>query len=469
MNPHLIRRIVLCCLCAVLVSGQARALTYPTGFNLVQVPDPLAATNPEYPLDPLPVPSVGQPFFDHHFGTILTRATQSFNLRHEYSRFDPFNADQSLIILHEFLGGDFAAYRTNSFPFDTAANRVTSLFPLDEPRWDPTDPNTAWGLERDGFKILKMNVQNGQFSTVKDFASDSTLGPIISDHPDLYRITSKNEGESSADKRYWTLGLQGSDDDYRLQYLFCWDRQLDQVVGVLPLSKDEAALIDWVGMSPLGNWVLIGGDSGSGNTAGLTMADRQLTTFHQLAASTAHSDIGLDSQGREVIVMQNTATDFIDLIPIALDTVPVTDAGGYAASAIIPLIRLNYAGDTNGFQGGVHISCNCSGYCLVSTYTAPDLPEQNWLDRTIVLARLNRSKPAVWYLAKVHNSTGSYWEETQATISNNGKKVVWASNWGNGAGSEQVFVMQLDMPPLPGEPPKIKSKGLPWSILLLGD
>jgi hypothetical protein len=466
MNPRVLRRIVLCGLCAVLVSGQAGALTYPAGFNLVRVPAPLAATNPEYPLLLMPVPPAGQPFFDHHFGTILTRATQYLNQRHEYSRFDPFNADQSLIILHEFFAGNFTVYRTGSFPYDTSANRVTSLFPLDEPRWDPTDPNTVWGLE--GFRILKMNVQNGLISTVKDFAADPVLGPIISDpHLGLYRITTRNEGESSADKRYWALGLQGSADDYRLQYLFCWDRQLDQVVGVMPLSMDEAALIDWVGMSPLGNWVLIGGGAGSGRTAGLTMADRELTAFHQLAAATAHSDIGLDSQGQEVIVMQNTATDYIDLIPIAPETVPVTDAGGYGTSTISPLIRLYYADDANGLQSGVHISCNCKGFCVVSTYTAPDLPEQNWLDRTIVLASLNKIKPALWYLAKVHNTTSAYWEETQAAISNDGKKVVWASNWSANVGMEQVFMMQLDMPSLAEETPR--SRGLPWSILLLRD
>ena len=165
--------------------------------------------------------------------------------------------------------------------------------------------------------------------------------------------------------------------------------------------------------------------------------------------------------------MQNTATDYIDLIPIAPDTVPVTDAGGYGTSTIAPLIRLYYADDTNGLQSGVHISCNCKGYCVVSTYTAPDLPEQNWLDRTIVLASLNRIKPALWYLAKVHNTTGAYSRRPQAAISNDGKKVVWASNWRANVGMEQVFVMQLDMPSLAAEPPK--SKGLPWSMLLLGD
>jgi hypothetical protein len=50
MNPHLFRRIALCGLGEAPLPGRAGALTYPPGFNLVKVPAPLAATNPEYPL-----------------------------------------------------------------------------------------------------------------------------------------------------------------------------------------------------------------------------------------------------------------------------------------------------------------------------------------------------------------------------------------------------------------------------------
>lgn len=467
MHPHICRPIILCCLLVLLAHGQARALTYAPGFSLDKIPDPLAAVNPEYPLLAMARPLAGVPFYDLRFGTVLTRATQATNLRHEYARFDPFNADRSMLILHEIFNGDFIVYRTTGFPYDAAANRVTALHPLEEPRWDPVDPNTVWGFE--GFRILKMDMVTKQFSTVKDFAADPVIGPLISSNPHLglYRITTLQEGESSTDKRYWALALQGSADGDRLQYLFCWDLVLNQVVGVTPLSGEEAALVDWVGMSPLGNWVLIGGDPGSGRTAGLTIANRELTAFHKLASATAHADVGLDNQGKEVVVMQNTATDYIDLIPLAQDTLPVTSFEGYAASTIVPLLRLYYAGDGNGFQGGVHISCNCDGWCVVSTYTEPALPEQNWLDRTIVLARLDRNNPAAWYLAKVYNTTGSYWEETHATMSSDGSKVVWASNWGLDIGLEQVFVMQLDMPPLPGTEPA--RRGLPWSLLLLRD
>lgn len=97
-------------------------------------------------------------------------------------------------------------------------------------------------------------------------------------------------------------------------------------------------------------------------------------------------------------------------------------------------------------RSGIHVSCNVSGYCVISTFIEPRLQEQNWLDRTIILIKLDIQNPEAYYLAKLYTTAGSYWEETQATISNDGSKVVWASNWGQNVGNEQVFLMQLDMP-----------------------
>ena len=46
-----------------------------------------------------------------------------------------------------------------------------------------------------------------------------------------------------------------------------------------------------------------------------------------------------------------------------------------------------------------------------------------------------------------NNTTESYWEETQAAMTNDGSKVAWASNWGQNVGQDKVFLMRLDMPP----------------------
>jgi ketosteroid isomerase-like protein len=413
------------------------------GASFVAVPNPLSGENPRHPLVPRGVPEVGKPFRDARFGTTLTRVTQRPGLRHEYARYDPFNKDQSRIVLHDVSSGDHYVYRTGTLPFDRKENLLKTLA-VEQPRWDPVDPDVLWGF--DEFRILTVNVRTDTTTVVKDFSKDQRIAPILKAEPDLYRITTRDEGESSRDKRYWALLLQGSKEDYRSRYLFTWDRQTDRVLGIRKLDKAEE--IDWVGMSWLGNWVLIGADPGTGRISGLTLADRALTRFHKLAHATGHSDVGLDVHGNEVLVMQSSRTDHVDMIPLDWKTKPIHETGDeYAGTNRTRLVRLFYSSESPfGFNSGIHISCNTPGYCVISTYTDPNVKEQNWLDRSIILIRLDAASPKAFHLAKVHGTNGAYWEETHATITNDGSKVVWATNWNQEVGKERVFMMQLDMP-----------------------
>lgn len=432
----------------ILVSAcqETFAQEYPDTFAFVEVLDPLSGINPTYPLIEMETPAVGDFFFDLHFGTVLVRTTETDGIRgrHEYSRFDPFNKDQSMIILDPVAWWN--VYSTQSFPYNQVGNFIITL-DIDEPRWDPNDPNLIWGLGE--FSIETVNVSTGQTTVIKDFSVDPVTGPIIAQE-NIYRITTMGEGESSLDKRYWAFFLQGDEqEDYNQQYIFTWDGDADTVLGVYEIAPDEIE-IDCVGMSALGNWVWIAGeDYNGGNLVGLTMANKELTQFHRLDYTSAHSDVGLDSDGNEVIVMQNVLTEYIDLIPIDLNTQPILDSEqGYENTNRTPLVRLFYSDESPyGFQSGFHISCNVPGYCVISTYIKSELQEQNWLDRTNILVRLDRSDPRAFYLSKVYNTRETYWEGTQATISNDGSKIVWASNWNQNVGQEEVFLMQLDMPP----------------------
>jgi hypothetical protein len=85
----------------ILTHSVAFGLEYPSGFTFMEVPNPLSGDNRTYPLIPRSIPALGESFFDSRFGTVLTRVTQADALgaRHEYSRLDPFNRDQSMIIL----------------------------------------------------------------------------------------------------------------------------------------------------------------------------------------------------------------------------------------------------------------------------------------------------------------------------------------------------------------------------------
>jgi hypothetical protein len=115
------------------------------------------------------------------------------------------------------------------------------------------------------------------------------------------------------------------------------------------------------------------------------------------------------------------------------------------------LIRLNYNSDSpDGLNSGVHISCNTPSYCVISTTIAPGLPEQNWLDRSMVLVRLDAEDPRVFYLTKLHNTTSEeprvYWDETHASITRDGSRIIWADNWGENVGESAIFLMELIMP-----------------------
>ena len=178
------------------------------------------------------------------------------------------------------------------------------------------------------------------------------------------------------------------------------------------------------------------------------MADKELKRFHRLAHTAGAADVGLDVDGNEVLVMQNSRTDYVDLVPIDWKTAPVAEGDNeYAATNRTRLVRLFYSSDSaQGFNGEVHLSANCPGYCVVSTSTKPSVRERNWLDRSIILVRLDPRQPRAWYLAKVHGTDGGYWERTQATIAGDGAAVLWASNWNENVGKEEVFLIQLSMP-----------------------
>jgi hypothetical protein len=433
-------------------------LTYPSGFKLTPVPNPLAGDNPSYPLVSRPEPAVGNTFFDARFGTILTRTVQGSPKRHEYARFDPFNADQSMVILHN-CKGDYMVYKTSPLPADQSGNLVTAeTSHLDELRWDPKDPNVIWALDGLNFSIVQFNPVTGVRTVVKDFRNDPIVGPFITSHTDLYRITTRDEGEASMDMRYWGLMIQGGwTYDYNNIYIVAYDRLSDQVLGSYEFSPAQGDAVNWAGMSPLGTWVVMGGDVINGLGGGITIADKEFKQFHLIANVIGHCDVGFDTQGKEVLVGQNSRTDYIDLIPLDPSTNPVFNLEDYDKTTTIRLMRLYYASESPvGLRSGVHISCNYPGYAVISTYTANDVQEQNWLDRTVTLARLDRAKPLVFYLAKVYNTTGQYvdgrdyWEETHASITRDGSRVVWSENWGNyGPAPDQpnAYVMQLDMPP----------------------
>ena len=469
---------LICGLALVVLPISSRAHVYPPNFRFIQVPNPLAADNPTYPLIPKVNPAPGESWTDARFGTAQTRITQSAILRHEYSRFDPFNCQRTLLLLLDLGTSEWRVYRTQSQPYDQPANLVRTINNLEEMRWDPQAANILWGFRE--FSIIQLNVETGAETLIKNFATDPAISSILLANPGIYHITCMNEGESSRDKRFWALALQNGDDpvhpewSYAYKFLFTWDRLQNRVLGTYHLSLEQGQRLDWVGMSTLGNWVMIAGESEAGVPPnwGLLMASKDFSVRHELHRNTGHADVGLDAQGREVIVMQNAQTDYVDLMPLDLSAKPVNNPADYNNNVIKPLALLYYNSESpiSMNSTGIHISCNYPGYALISTYIQPNLADRNWLDRCLILVRLDPNKTRAVYLAKTYNTTQQYWEETHASISNDGSRIVWVDNWGQcfpEPQTPQLTLTQLDMPPHWQN--QFAPSGSPISYLLLGD
>jgi hypothetical protein len=108
--------------------------SYPDDFMFIEVPDPLADDNPSYLLWSMDEPAVGQSFTDHHFHTIIKRVSDRSTIRHEYSRYDPYNCDQSLIVLQDTDQGDYMVYRTDADNYVQGNTLVRTLPYCEDPR-----------------------------------------------------------------------------------------------------------------------------------------------------------------------------------------------------------------------------------------------------------------------------------------------------------------------------------------------
>lgn len=287
-----------------------------------------------------------------------------------------------------------------------------------------------------------------------------------------------NEGEASYDNKVWAFLAKEQGGSGR-ENIVTWNNETQQVLGTYELTTREKNNIDWVGMSAKGNYVLVGGldyaaNEATQNITGLTMASTDLSRFHRLDYTTAHADVTLDSNGNEVVVMQNTRTDNIDLIPIdwetkAITEIPLSGEDAYAGTNRTALVDLNYDDHSDvGFNGGVHISGNFDGYVLISTTIDAGIAEENWLDRSIVLVKLDTENPEATLLSKIYNTTEAYWQETHGTISNDGTKVLWAANWDNvgDGGDFDNFLLELDISSL--DLANIGSVPLPGAVYLMG-
>ena len=363
----------------------------------------------------IPKPSVGVAITDPKFGTALTRLSNARELGYagivpQYSKRQAWNVDESLMLL--FTGdGRTLLYDGETYQFIKEIGGVGG----EDVFWHPTNPEIIIYAQDNA--LYSYNVKTETTTQIRSFAG--------------YTFTNtRGEGNLSRDGRYYAFVGQVYDTTTHFRDIVVYDITADSVISKLelPLTLSD---FDWVSISPLGNYVVV--DYATGNTGrfeGIEVYDKKLNFIWQKPLGAGHSDLGIDADGNEVLVMDyydsGTNSDFVKKLRLS---------DGKETS----LLELSW-------QFDLHISCRNearSEWCFVSTFDGEARltdDSTSWLpfEDEVFALKLDGSGE-VQRIAHHHSRRFSpttpdrdhsvYWAEPHATVSRKGERILFGSNW----------------------------------------
>lgn len=420
-------------------SADVTACTAPT---MPQVTDTTVYQTPN-----LAEPQPRAPFLDPVFGTCVVRVTDrtadldpgdpSPGLKNEYSRVQAFNANGTRLLAR--------SVEANWYLYDAVTLQVIRQLPLDiDPRWDATDPDVIYHFTESAVddqaryvRLMAYNVATSQETLVHDFTADFPGQQVTA-------VWTRYEGSPSSDGRTW--GLMAQDAQWLPMALVVYDQLTDTVIASLDLTgfTQVQREIDTVTISPSGNYFLayhdltcpVGTLGTAANPCGLMVYDQNLKNGRGLLRTVGHSDPAYDSQGREVLVFQDTTTDWISMVDLQ-------------SGVITALWQIDFSHSPIGF----HISGRSfaePGWAIVSTYEGSRPTAMTWMDDSVFAVELTAGG-RVARLAHTHSLVDDvndpdyfYFAEPQASANHDLTRIVFGSNWDQmGTGEVEMYLIDL--------------------------
>jgi hypothetical protein len=364
--------------------------------------DTAAHVPPSY-FDFLP-PQEGSSYADPVFGTSIRRLTDALVTpdatgdasfltwaMNEYSTVAAWNSDDTRFLLQHdsyFALYDGQGAWLRDLPFEIHAGA--------QPRWSRSSPDVLYYVS--GNRVKRFDVSSGQSTLLRTFSEYSS----VSGH-----------GESDTSFAGDKLVLAGDG-----RQIFVYDVAANAKSAVL----DTSGLGGWDGihLTPDGNVLVSWYASGAGRYRGLELYSGAMVFKRQVSTVIGHLDLTRDATGAEVLVYAN-ANDLTPLCDNGVVKVRLSD------SAETCLVSLDWS-------LALHVSCpDGDGTCLVSTYTPSDPdPAQRWPAYADELFRVSLAggTAPVRYAHHRSRAMNDYNYAPRATVSRDGRKVLFASNFG---------------------------------------
>jgi hypothetical protein len=359
-----------------------------------------------------PKPAYLQNYIDPEFGSTITRITGDPGdiianvggtwgevCRNNYMKYQSWNADMSLI--HLSWGCNLFLDATTYEPAFVAAapGRV---------RWHPTDPR--WMIYLRDNELGRWDPRTNNSEIITTFLGYSEL-------------TFELEGNLSHDGNWIAphgVGPQGRTITFAYNI----------ADGIKYPDIETPTPLDWVSISPSGDYIIINANWCNDDTGGTT-TDR-LRFFQSLTGKAtgdlncgyglpSHQDLGYDANGDEVIV-------------------GVAKSGPWAWENVI-MRRLRDDAMRAVGPAGSHTSTRNIGRLGWAYLQAYEEPYQN----EVVAVQLNwHGDPIVQRLAYIPNNNTDYSAQTYGSVSPDGMKFLVGSNWGNTTGRPvQSYVVDI--------------------------
>ncbi len=374
-----------------------------------------------------PVPDVTKPdylssYVDPIFSTIVTRIVGNpgeaipnisgevwpdEQLRHGYSKRQPWNSDESMIFLDRISPDVWLDGETYEVLF-------TRNKPGSRVRWSMTESEYMYYVDASSKAIGKWHVVNDTTTQVVDLSGydDITFG--------------KGEGNFTWDGEKVAIIAKRDSDSHEVVFI------VNVKTGVKEPDIDMDGIVDEVNnctISPLGNYIVASTDI-SGNNDILMIIDansRAITLIETDRGIPSHFDVQIDQDGDEIVA--------------GVAKTEVTRNGVFVESGTIIKRKLltgemsvisdkRYASHTSGR------SINESGWVYVTYHNRnPSYPPYVG---EVVKVKLDGTE--IRRVASLHAIKFDYYSEPHAVPSPSGSRVMWASDWENNDYPVQAYV-----------------------------